>query len=269
MVETIWTLGKKIRPAAIAGLFYPAHPSLLRKTVARLLEEAATDAPAPKAMIVPHAGYVYSGPVAASAYARLRNRSQPIERVVLLGPDHRVGFVGMGVPSADWFITPLGRVPVDREALEAIADLPGVVELDQAHALEHSLEVHLPFLQLALGAFKVVPIVVSQATPEQVAAVLERLWGGPETLIVISSDLSHYHDYATARRLDAATIAAIEALRGERIGPEDACGFLPIRGLLQVLSKKHLPIAAIDVRNSGDTAGPRDQVVGYGACVAG
>ena len=256
----------RVRPPAVAGTFYPDDPDTLREQVLRFLEAARTDEPAPKALIVPHAGYIYSGPVAAAGYATLRNRTHPIRRVVLLGPDHRVGFRGIAVPTVDYFATPLGRVPLDTDTIATLERLPQVVAYDLAHAGEHSLEVHLPFLQLTLGdEFELVPLVVSAATPEEVAEVLEAVWDGPETLIVVSSDLSHYHDYQTARRLDAATAEAIESLQPERLASENACGFLPMRGLLEMARRKGLRVKRLDLRNSGDTAGPKDQVVGYGA----
>jgi len=256
------------RPAAVAGTFYPADKHQLQAMIDSLLDRAGPAGELPKAIIAPHAGYIYSGPIAASAYARLRQGRGRISRVVLLGPAHRVGFRGLALSSAQDFATPLGQVPVDREACATLAALPFVHELDQAHAQEHSLEVHLPFLQTVLGtSFSLVPVVVGDATPEQVAAVLEALWGGDETLIVISSDLSHYHDYASAQRLDAATSKAIEGLRREDIGFDQACGRLPISGLLIAAKRRSLSVQTIDLRNSGDTAGGKDQVVGYGAYV--
>lgn len=255
------------RPAAVAGMFYPADKHQLQAMIQSYLEHVTPEGVLPKAVIAPHAGYVYSGPIAASVYARLKPGFGIIRRVALLGPAHRVGFRGCAVSSALWFATPLGDVPLDREACQALMALPFVKELDQAHAREHSLEVHLPFLQEVLGAFTLVPIVVGDASPEQVATILEALWGGEETLIVVSSDLSHYHDYATAQRMDAATSRAIETLNPEAIGFEDACGRLPMCGLLLAAKKRGMKAETIDLRNSGDTAGPRDQVVGYGAYV--
>ena len=256
-----------IRSPAVAGMFYPASAQELRMQVQRFLAAAELGGPAPKAIIVPHAGYIYSGPVAASAYARLRAAKEVITRVVLLGPSHRVGFSGIAVSSVDAFATPLGRIPVDKAAVDQIRDLPNVGYLEQAHAQEHSLEVQLPFLQEVLGDFSLVPLVVGDASAEEVGAVLEALWGGPETLIVISSDLSHYHDYRTAQQMDAATSQAIATLRFEDIGYHDACGRNPVSGLLWAARRKGLHGETIDLRNSGDTAGPRDQVVGYGAYV--
>ncbi len=255
------------REPAAAGLFYPGDPATLDADVRRELGSAhpSTSCPAPKAVIVPHAGYVYSGAVAASAYALVARRRDEIERVVLLGPSHRVALRGLAAPRADAFLTPLGAVPVDRSAITRVLDLPQVCELDAAHAEEHSLEVQLPFLQRALGSFQLVPFSVGDASAEQVAEVLERLWGGAETLIVISSDLSHYHDSETARRLDAATTSAIEALRPEALGVESACGRVPVAGLLLAARRHGLAVHTLDLRNSGDTAGPRDRVVGYGA----
>lgn len=257
-----------VRPPAVAGLFYPDDPRELRDAVRGCLPAPAV-ATVPKAIIAPHAGYEYSGPVAGSAYALVRAARDTITRVVLVGPSHRVAFTGLAVPSVTHFSTPLGEVAIDQEAVGRIRALPQVHVLDQAHAREHSLEVHLPFLQVILGDFTLVPLVAGEASPAEVGEVLEHLWGGPETLIVISSDLSHYHDYATARRMDAATSAAIEALRGEAIGEEDACGRVPVRGLLWAAERRRLGARIIDVRNSGDTAGPRDRVVGYGAYAFG
>lgn len=258
-----------VRYPAVAGLFYPAEPERLRAMLGEYLRTAAAagTGPAPKALIAPHAGYVYSGPVAASAYARLRPLRGRIERVALLGPAHRVAFRGLALPEADRFLTPLGEVALDEEATAALADMPAVRVLDAAHAREHSLEVHLPFLQEVLGDFRLVPLAVGEATAEEVGEVIERLWEGPQTLVVVSSDLSHYHDYDTARRLDAATSRAIEQLRYEDLDYESACGRNPVSGLLYVARRRGLRARTIDLRNSGDTAGPRDRVVGYGAYV--
>jgi AmmeMemoRadiSam system protein B/AmmeMemoRadiSam system protein A len=265
-----------VRPSAVAGAFYPGEGAALRAVVAALLKEAEKADPAgsqtqevhgevPKALIAPHAGYVYSGPVAATAYARLAPARETIRRVVLIGPAHRVPVRGLAVSSASAFETPLGRVPVDRAGVESLLALPFVSVLDAAHAAEHCLEVHLPFLQSQLADFSIVPVVAGDAGAEQVAAALERLWGGPETLVVVSSDLSHYEDYETARRMDAATSRAIEELRPEAIGFDDACGRVPVSGLLTLAKRQGLVCRTVDLRNSGDTAGPRDRVVGYGA----
>lgn len=256
-----------VRPPAVAGLFYPDDPRVLRAMIEDYLAAAPKDGGVPKAIIAPHAGYVYSGPIAAAAYARLRPASGKIKRVVLLGPAHRVGFRGLALSSAASFVTPLGVIALDREAAAELTKLPQVKVLDAAHDREHSLEVHLPFLQEVLGDFRLVPLVVGEATPAEVGEVLERLWGGPDTLIVISSDLSHYHDYETARSMDRATSNAIERLRYEDIGCADACGCVPVSGLLHVARKLGLHASTLDLRNSGDTAGPRGQVVGYGAYV--
>jgi AmmeMemoRadiSam system protein B/AmmeMemoRadiSam system protein A len=257
--------GPDVRPAAVAGLFYPDEPRALAEAVAGYLEDAPEAPPAPgfpKAIIVPHAGYVYSGPVAASAYDLLHPARGVVRRVVLLGPCHRVAVRGLALPAARAFDTPLGRVPVDEQAARGIRDLPQVVISAATHAQEHALEVQLPFLQRVLGEFSLVPLVVGSATPEQVAEVLERLWGGPETLIVISSDLSHYHAYEEARRIDGATVRAILGFDCA-ISHEQACGATPVSGALIAAKRKGLTPRLIDLRNSGDTAGGRDQVVGY------
>lgn len=256
----------RVRNPAVAGAFYPRDAVQLRTMVTALLH-AAAHGPVPKAVIAPHAGYVYSGPVAASAFARIAHGRDSVHRVVLLGPAHRVGFHGLAVSSADDFATPLGTIPVDKEALAKVLELPHVHVRDDAHTLEHSLEVHLPFLQQTLRDFTLLPLVVGEATPQEVDAVLEAVWDGPETLIVVSSDLSHYHDYETAQALDRATSRAIEELRPEDIHYEHACGRNPINGLLYAARKHGLRATTIDLRNSGDTAGPRDRVVGYGAYI--
>jgi MEMO1 family protein len=260
----------KVRPPAVAGLFYAGDARRLRATVSDLLAEIPPSAKmsaqaSPKALIAPHAGYVYSGGVAAAAFATLRESAASITRVVLIGPAHYVAVRGIAAPTVDAFETPLGCVPVDRDAVSAIADLPDVVQADAPHAPEHALEVELPFLQALLPSFAVVPLLVGRAAAQDVADVLRRLWGGAETLIVVSSDLSHYHDYDTARRLDAATADAIERGDWESLGPERACGFLAVAGLLAEANRRGLAAQRLALCNSGDTAGSRDQVVGYGA----
>ncbi len=260
-----------VRPAAVAGSFYPADPGALQRQLAAFLaaaRPAAGTIPAdasPKAIIAPHAGYVYSGPVAAAAYARLAPGRGRISRVILIGPSHRVAFRGLALGSAEAWTTPLGPVPIDREAVQALARLPGVGMLDAAHAQEHSLEVHVPFLQTVLGEFRLVPVVAGESPPEAVAALLDAVWGGPETAIVISTDLSHYLDYAGCRAVDRATVAAIERLDPQGLGRDSACGRVGVGGLLLTAARRGMTISTLDVRNSGDTAGPRDRVVGYGA----
>ncbi len=257
-----------VRYPAVAGMFYPDDPVELDEMIRTFLAAAKkAEGPVPKAIIAPHAGYIYSGPVAASAYRRLLPARETIKRVVLLGPAHRIPFRGLAIPNADFFITPLGTVAVDKAAIDEIADLPFVHRSDVPHQPEHSLEVHLPFLQEVLTDFKVVPIVVGDASAAEVAQVLEKLWDGPETLIVVSSDLSHYHDYSTARRLDSATSRAIESLDPTALTNESACGRIPVAGLLLTARRHGLRAETVDLRNSGDTAGPKDQVVGYGAYV--
>jgi AmmeMemoRadiSam system protein B len=257
-----------IRQPAVAGMFYPASSGELHGMLDTLLAAAPRDGlPAPKAMIVPHAGYIYSGPVAATGYARLRTVADSVHRVVVMGPAHRVAFHGLAVPDDSVFRTPLGDIRLDTDAIQALLDLPQVHVDNEAHRLEHSIEVHLPFLQETLDTFTLVPLVVGDATPRQVCDVVSRLWDGPETLLVMSSDLSHYHDYETATRLDRATSNAIEALAFEKIGYEHACGRNPVSGLLLYAREHGLSVENLDLRNSGDTAGPRDQVVGYGTYV--
>jgi AmmeMemoRadiSam system protein B len=261
-----------VRPAAVADMFYPGNRAALERMIdddlARV-EVPDPAAPLPKAIIAPHAGYVYSGPIAASVYARLRPGRGEIRKVVLLGPAHRVYVDGLAVSRADAFATPLGLVKIDDEARDRVLQLPGVTLNDSAHAQEHSLEVHLPFLQRVLGEFLLLPLVVGDADPPTVARVLDEVWGGSETLVVVSTDLSHYHDYNTAKTLDQATAAAIVARRYDAIAPSDACGAHPVRGLLAAAEQRQLDVQLIDLRTSGDTAGDRDRVVGYGAFVVG
>jgi MEMO1 family protein len=253
-----------VRPAAVAGSFYPGDAGALASVVTSMLSRPLAVAVAPKALIVPHAGYVYSGPVAAMAYAALAKSVAAVRRVVMFGPAHRVWVRGLATVSASYFETPLGQVPVDRDAIGSAFSLPQVEINDDAHATEHSLEVQLPFLQTVLGAFSLAPFVVGGATPLQVAEVMERLWGGPETLIVVSSDLSHYLPYAEARRIDRTTVDSILERR-PLSRPEQACGMTPINGLLEVARKEGLIPTLLDLRNSGDTAGDRARVVGYAA----
>ena len=258
-----------IRPPAVAGTFYPGDAAGLDSAVNGYLAGVAlgeaADRPVPKAVIAPHAGYVYSGALAAEAYARLAPARDTIKRVVIIGPAHRMPFRGIAASGADAFATPAGQVAVDAEATQALMALPSVVVLNEAHRLEHSLEVQLPFLQRVLGDFRVVPLVVGDATAEQVTEALDMLWGGPETLIVISSDLSHYLDYAAASAMDADTCKAIEAFEPDRITGPQACGRIPIKGLLATARARGLTVETLGVCNSGDTAGPKDRVVGYGA----
>ena len=254
-----------IREPAVAGQFYSGNADELSTTVATLLDEAQEkDTPAPKALIVPHAGYSYSGPVAASAYARLGPYRDQYRRVILLGPCHRTPVRGLALSSADAYRMPMGDVPLDKAAI-ANLDIPGVQVFDAAHEDEHSLEVHLPFLQAVLGKFSVVPIVVGDASPELVSEVLDALWGGPETLIVVSSDLSHYLTYEEARAIDAATCQAIEHLDAAQIDHDMACGATPVAGLLLAAKQRDMKVTTLDLRNSGDTAGDEAFVVGYGA----
>lgn len=251
-----------VRQPAVAGMFYPAEPRQLAQDLQRMLAEAKPQQLVPKALIVPHAGYIYSGAIAASGYATLRPLAPRIRRVVLLGPTHRVAVRGLALPGADAFDTPLGRIKLDMEAARTIADLPQVTVSAEAHALEHSLEVQLPFLQTVLEDFILLPLAVGRATPGEVAEVLETVWGGEETLIVISSDLSHFLPYAAARRMDDETVQSILKL-GEPVDHEQACGGTPINGLMVAARHHRLAPHLLDLRNSGDTAGSHDRVVGY------
>jgi AmmeMemoRadiSam system protein B len=255
-----------LRRAAVAGTFYPASPSELAALVDSFLTDARRPrlpALAPKAIVAPHAGYVYSGPIAGMAYAALSPAASRIRRVVLLGPAHRVRVRGLALPGVQGFRTPLGDVGVDDRALASIGGLRQISTSALAHAQEHSLEVQLPFLQRVLGDFSLVPLVVGDASPDEVAEVLEQLWGGDETLVVVSSDLSHYLPHDVAQRLDAST--AQRLVEGNLVEATDACGAAPVNGLLVAAHRHGLRCVALDLRSSGDTAGPRDEVVGYGA----
>ena len=254
-----------VRPPAVAGMFYPESAAALARTLAQMLAAAPhLELPPIKAIVAPHAGYIYSGPIAASVYAALAARRTQIRRVILLGPTHRVAINGMALPASRIFSTPLGEVPIDQHAVAQIEALPGVVISESAHENEHALEVQLPFLQTVLDDFTLLPLAVGRASPQSVARVIERLWGGDETLIVVSSDLSHYLPYDTARRVDTQTSQSIVDLDAT-LDHQQACGATPLNGLLIAAHAHALQCRVVDLRNSGDTAGDRLRVVGYGA----
>lgn len=261
---------RRVRRPAVAGSFYPADPKRLQSLVRDCLAAAVPDDGTPaKAFVVPHAGLEYSGPIAASAYARIARMRDRVRRIVLVGPSHRVAFRGIAVPECDAFATPLGTIEIDAEAVARALACPGVLASDAAHAQEHSLEVQLPFLQTVLGAFVLLPLVVGRAGADEVAAVLEAVWGGEETLVLVSSDLSHYLPYDEAREIDARTSQAIDSLAPEEISMDQACGRLGVQGALLVAKRRGLHARTLDLRSSGDTAGSRDAVVGYGAYAIG
>ncbi len=255
-----------IRPAAIAGMFYPGKPDVLARNVDALLAAAtpAATIAVPKAIIAPHAGYIYSGPIAASIYALIAPARTRIKRVVVLGPTHRVAIHGIALPGVNAFATPLGNIAIDAGAVKQLMALPYVGVSAEAHLQEHSLEVHLPFLQKVINEFTLVPLAVGRATAQQVASVIDMLWGGEETLIVISSDMSHYLPYAEAQATDNATAEAILALRTD-LNHHQACGATPVIGLNLLAQQRGLKAQLIDLRNSGDTAGDKARVVGYGS----
>src|SRR5271166_2656724 len=253
-----------IRPPAVAGLFYPADPAALGATIDTLVAEPQEPSGLPKALIVPHAGYIYSGAVAGRTYASLGPAARSLRRVVLLGPSHHEWFRGLAIPAAEAFATPLGVVRIDTEAVSKLRELPAVVVSDAPHAREHSLEVQLPFLQRLAPAAEIIPVVAGEATAAEVEAVIDALWDGTETLIIASSDLSHYHPYGIARALDAASAQAILAYRQD-LSAEQACGCVVLNGLARAARKHGLRAELLELRNSGDTAGDRRRVVGYGA----
>ena len=257
-----------IRQPAVAGSFYPGDSARLSEVVERFLGgHLRAKTRAPKAIIAPHAGYDYSGPVAGSVYSLLRNEAANVRSVVLMGPAHRVAIHGLAAPGCEAFDTPIGRVRVDRQSVKALAKRRLISINDPVHQKEHGLEVHLPFLQTIFPDFSMVPLAVGDAKTPAVQAVLNALWGGPETLIVVSSDLSHYYPYNEAQALDEKTAASIEKLEPEAIGSEQACGQIAIQGLLLCARDRGLEARTLDLRNSGDTAGSPHQVVGYGAFI--
>lgn len=256
------------RTPAVAGMFYPADETTLKHDIGLYLQQAIDTLATPitpKAIVVPHAGYIFSGPIAASAYQLLIPLKDKIKRVVLLGPCHRVSFRGIALPQSDTFNTPLGNIPIDQKAIQQLAALDQVVISESAHKEEHSLEVQLPFLQEVLNDFTLVPLVIGSVSSDDVAEVINLLWGDEQTLIVISTDLSHYHSYYEAKQLDRSTSDAVTNLRPELIDYEDACGRDGLKAIIAVASQKHLSANILDLRNSGDTAGDKDRVVGYGA----
>ncbi|MGI2028969.1 AmmeMemoRadiSam system protein B [Endozoicomonas acroporae] len=255
-----------IRQPAVAGTFYPDSPNALASMIKEMLSDGRTRDFSPKVLIVPHAGFIYSGPVAASAYRLLHSMRKNIRRVALLGPSHRVPLQGMALPDCEAFATPLGNIPLDIEAMEELKQFSQVETVDEAHTHEHSLEVQCPFLQECLDDFKLIPIVVGDTSPIAVAEVLEHLWGEEETLMIISSDLSHYHTYEEACYRDNQTVKAIEQLSCNLTGGQ-ACGCYPLNGMLKVAQHRGMDVITLDVRNSGDTAGDKSKVVGYGAFV--
>jgi AmmeMemoRadiSam system protein B len=250
----------------VADKFYPADPKILQQSVTRMLAAASEKEklPIPKAIIAPHAGYIYSGPIAASAYACLSKAKKQIHRIVVLAPSHQYPIDGVATTNAEFYMTPLGQITIDQKII-ANVDLPYLQTIEESFSYEHALEVHLPFLQLTLENFSLIPLMIGSATTTQIATILEKFWDGPETLIVISSDLSHYYHYDMAKNLDKKTADAIIALDPEGFTSEQACGAIAIKALLTVAANKKMQTTLIDLRNSGDTAGAKDQVVGYGA----
>ncbi|MCW8933140.1 MAG: AmmeMemoRadiSam system protein B [Gammaproteobacteria bacterium] len=256
----------RTRPAAVAGMFYAADSEQLSADVTHYLRQAQNHLNiSPKAIIAPHAGHIYSAPVAASAYKLLEPEADKIKQVILLGPSHRVAFRGIATPDTDFFETPLGKIKINKRNCEKAETLDFVQPSQLAHAEEHSLEVHLPFLQVLLNDFELTPFVVGDCERDDVAKLLELFWGSDETLFIISTDLSHFHDYATATHRDRLTSNAIESIQPEQISYEDACGRAPLNGLLTLARHHRLNIKLLDLRNSGDTAGDKNRVVGYGA----
>ncbi|OED47221.1 AmmeMemoRadiSam system protein B [Endozoicomonas sp. (ex Bugula neritina AB1)] len=255
-----------IRQPAVAGMFYPDSASALNSFITDMLDDSPARDLSPKVLVVPHAGYIYSGSIAASAYRLLEGMKNTIRRVVLLGPAHRAPLEGMAVPDCDAFSTPLGDIPLDTQAMNNLLQLRQVHKSDIPHNMEHSLEVQCPFLQMSLNDFQLIPIVVGDATPLAVAEVLDSLWGDEETLIIISTDLSHFHNYEEATYRDNLTVKAIEQLSSNLTGGQ-ACGCHPLNGMMKVAQRRGMEVITLDVRNSGDTAGDKNRVVGYGSFV--
>jgi AmmeMemoRadiSam system protein B len=256
---------QQVRAMAVAGRFYPAEAEELRQAVEGFIARAADgERGGVRAIVAPHAGYLYSGPIAGVAFRAIAALKGEVRRVVVIGPAHHVGFRGIAVASATHFATPLGNIPLDRAAIDSLADLRQVVINDAAHAPEHALEVELPFLIATLGLLPIVPLLIGRASDEDVVAVLQRLWDAT-TLVIVSTDLSHYHDDATARRLDGVTAAAVLRRDESRLGPDDACGFRALRALVVEARRRGLVIEQLALGNSGAASGPRAEVVGYGA----
>ena len=255
----------RVKESTLAGMFYPSDPFELERQIKSYLADSEINLPIPKAIIAPHAGLIYSGAIAARAYACLVKAQSCIKQVVLIGPAHRHPVSGVAVTQADYYATPLGNIPIDTRAVQSILSSSHVHVVEQAYYQENAIEVQLPFFQIALKDFKLIPLLTGSATPEEVATVLEALWNGEETLVVVSSDLSHYWDYHSAKKMDEKTAQSILELNPESISPEQACGGLAVQALLLCARKRKLTISQVDLRNSGDTAGGRDQVVGYGA----
>ncbi|MCH9769588.1 MAG: AmmeMemoRadiSam system protein B, partial [Gammaproteobacteria bacterium] len=254
------------KPAEVAGMFYPAEVRVLKQIIADCLSKANTDnTTLPKVIIAPHAGYIYSGEIAANAYSILKTHADSIKRVVLLGPAHRMAFRGIAVHPADDFATPLGQVTLDTEFIKHLAVLPDVELLKRPFHNEHCLEVQLPFLQTLLTDFKIIPVIVGDSSPENVARLLNKVWGDASTLIVISTDMSHYHPYNDANKIDKATAQAIVDLNLDLVQPDKACGSRPLKGLLKVAKHRQMQCNLLDLRNSGDTQGDKSRVVGYAA----
>lgn len=262
-------MNSRSRPPAVAGTFYPDNPNTLRNDVLQYISDAkAIHGPRPKFLIVPHAGYIYSGSTAAYAYRHIKPYGEGITRVVLMGPAHRVPLRGLAIPSMSQFSSPLGDINLDEQNLEKLEALDFVSVNDTAHALEHSLEVQLPFLQSVLNEFTLTPIIVGKCSPKELAMLINILWGGNETLFICSTDLSHYHAYSDAKKIDAITCDKIKNIQNN-ISGEQACGCYPLNGVLQVAQERHLEVKQLYYCNSGDTAGAQDAVVGYGAFIIG
>jgi len=257
------------RPARVAGQFYPGSAENLSRTVSRLLASAETkERSGISGIIVPHAGYVYSGPIAARAFASLPPSRSRFRRCVLVGPSHFVPFKGIAAPSFASFSTPLGEIPVDTVAVKGLLTEGHAVIEDAPHERDHAIEVELPFLQAIYGDLPIIPLLFGFTSARAIAAVIAEVWSD-ETLLVVSSDLSHYEDYEAARAHDMRTAESIEAFEESVIGPADACGHLAARGALIEAKRRGLTIERIDLRNSGDTAGDKQSVVGYGAWAIG
>ena len=265
------TVESKTRSPCVAGLFYPSDETRLQFQLRQYFDDAAQqglgDGYRPRALIAPHAGLIYSGPIAANAYHSVLSRAKDIHRVVVLGPSHQIAFDGAACPSHSLFATPIGEIPVDTQEIARLQAQGLITINDAAHAREHSIEVQLPFLQFILPKFTLLPIVVGHCDPLPIAAIIENYWRADDTLVVVSSDLSHYLDYYDAKKIDRDTSSSIEACRWQDIGPHQACGCYPLRGLLQLAREENCKATCIDLRNSGDTAGEKSRVVGYGAYV--
>ena len=257
---------EKIKQADVAGMFYPGEEASLRQMVDGFIQKALSFDLRPRAIIAPHAGYIYSGSIAGTAYKTIAAVRDQIENVIIMSPAHRFYLRGIALHMADAFATPLGNIPVNIGIVKKIKQFSSVQWEERSFIQEHGLETHLPFIQRAFKpGIKIVPMIVGECQESEVAEILESVWEDPRNFVIISSDLSHFHSYADAKKLDRNTVDLIQNLDSQSLDTEFACGHYPICGLLNLARNRKLKIKALDIRSSGDTAGSKESVVGYGS----